>query len=180
MVYIHFATGFEEVEAITPVDLLRRAGIEVKTVSVTGDRLVSGSHGITIQTDVLFEEVDYNLGQMIVLPGGMPGTKHLAAHKGLAQQVLEYHSLGKWIAAICAAPMILGELGILKGKTAVIFPGMEEHLKGAKVGKTPVEVDGNVITSKGAGTAMEFSLTLVEILKTETMAQGLSRAIVFR
>jgi protein deglycase len=180
MVYIHFATGFEEVEAITPVDVLRRAGIEVKTVSVMGNRFVMGSHGISIETDLLFEEVDYSLGTMIVLPGGMPGTKNLAAHTGLEGHIVEYASQGKWIAAICAAPMILGELGILKGKTAVIFPGMEDHLLGAKVGKKSVEVDGNVITSKGAGTAMDFSFVLVEKLKTATMADSLKKAMVFR
>jgi 4-methyl-5(b-hydroxyethyl)-thiazole monophosphate biosynthesis len=178
MVYVHLANGFEEIEALAPVDVLRRAGIEVKTVSLTGERLVTGSHGITVQSDLLYDEVDYNAGLMIVLPGGMPGAKNLAAHQGLADQILGYSVTGKWLAAICAAPMVLGSLGILKGKTAVIFPGMEDYLIGAKVGQRPVEIDGKIITSKGIGTAMEFALALVEQIKGQTVAEALRKAMV--
>lgn len=178
MVYVHLATGFEEVEALIPVDVLRRAGIEVKTVSVTGDRMVTGSHGIPVMADLLFEEVNYELGEMLLLPGGMPGTKHLMAHSGLANQILAYANSHKWVGAICAAPMVLANLGLLEGRTAVIFPGMEDQLKDSKLGTHRVEVDGKLITSKGVGTAMEFALTLVALLKGETLAAQLSQTMV--
>ena len=115
---------------------------------------------------------------MIVLPGGMPGTANLDAHEGLAKRLRDFASQGRWIAAICAAPMILGEAGLLSGKKAVIYPGMEEHLKGALIGKKPVETDGKLITSKGPGTALAFALTLVEILKGTLAADALRKSMV--
>ncbi|NLY71119.1 MAG: DJ-1/PfpI family protein [Clostridiales bacterium] len=164
-VYVHLANGFEEIEATTVIDVLRRAEIDVETVSITGDLLVTGAHGVGVKADKLIDDVNYDSGDMIVLPGGMPGTTNLGNCSKLIEQVKKYNDQKKWVGAICAAPMILGENGLLEGKTAVIYPGMEEHLKGAELGNNKVEVDGNIITSKGPGTAMDFALKLVEVLK---------------
>ena len=116
---VHLAEGFEEIEAITIIDVLRRAGLNVKTVSVTGKIQVTGSHQIEIRADLLFEEVDYSQGILIILPGGMPGAKHLNEHPGLKSRILEYYNSGKFLAAICAAPMVFGNLGILKKPYAI-------------------------------------------------------------
>ncbi|MBR0597504.1 DJ-1 family glyoxalase III [Sinanaerobacter chloroacetimidivorans] len=177
MVYLHLANGFEEIEALTVVDVLRRAGIDVKTVSVSDDRQITGAHEISVLADILYENANYSNCEMIVLPGGMPGTKNLAAHAGLEARIKEFAEDGKWIAAICAAPMILGNLSLLKGKKATIFSGMEEHLIGAEFSKERVVVDGNFVTSRGAGTAMDFSLKLVELLKDEHTAATLRKAM---
>ncbi len=169
-VYVHLAKGFEEVEALTIVDVLRRAGVDVETVSVTGEHIVEGAHGVKVQADLLFEEGDYdNLG-MLVLPGGMPGTTNLAAHEGLMERVREFALAGRPLAAICAAPMIFGDAGFLHGKKATIYPGMEEHLKGAIAGEGPVETDGNITTSRGPGTAFAFALELTKIIKGSEVA----------
>jgi protein deglycase len=163
-VYIHFADGFEEVEALAPVDILRRAGCEVFTVSIMGKKEVTGSHNVKIITDCLFEEMDYKAADMIVLPGGMPGSKNLDNHQGLKNKILEFSNDGKWVTAICAAPMVLGHLGLLKGKTATCYPGFESELTGAKHTGNAVEIDGKIITGKGAGVAVKFGLALVEAL----------------
>lgn len=180
MVYVHLADGFEEIEAITPVDVFRRAEIPVKTVSITGNLLVTGAHGIPIKADLLFEQVNYDDATMILLPGGMPGTNNLAEHKGLTEAIREFADENKWIAAICAAPMILGELGLLDAKKAVIYPGMEQYLRGAKPGKHRVEIDGNIVTSKGPGTAMEFALAIVELLKGKVDEEALRKSMVIK
>lgn len=177
-VYVHLAEGFEEVEALTVVDVLRRASINVKTVSIGADKLVTGAHGICVKADLFFEEANYETCKMIVLPGGMPGTLHLQKHKGLNEAILRFYKKGKWIAAICAAPMILGELDLLNGKLATIYPGMEEHLKGARIMDRRVVHDKNIVTSKGPGTAMEFALKLVELLTNLQMEQNLRKEMV--
>ncbi|KMT21887.1 DJ-1 family glyoxalase III [Clostridium cylindrosporum] len=165
MVYVHLANGLEEIETITIVDILRRAGVEVKTVSIMGKKEVTGAWGVTISSDLLFEEVDYSNGDMIVLPGGGLGTENLKSHAGINKEIMNYHSEGKWVAAICAAPMVFGSLGILKGREAVCYPGCEEELTGAILKGDNVVVDKDIITSKGPGTAFEFALKLVEVLK---------------
>ncbi|MBR0308677.1 MAG: DJ-1/PfpI family protein [Mogibacterium sp.] len=177
MVLIHLATGFEEVEALTIVDVLRRGGVDAKSVSVTGERMVTGTHGIPVQTDILFEEADYDSCEMIVLPGGMPGAANLGAHSGLTDQIKSFAESGKKVAAICAAPMVLADCGILKGLDATIYPGMEEQLRDAKPTGANVTISGNIITGKGPALAMEFALALVEVLKgpetREQVAEGL-------
>lgn len=175
--YVHLADGFEEIEAVTIIDVLRRAGLIVITVSVSGNRLVKGSHNIEMNADYLFEDVDYANGEMILLPGGMPGSKNLNEHKGLKQQILEYQKDGKYLAAICAAPIVFGGLGILKGKRVVCYPGYEAHLIGAEIQTNPVLVDNNVITGRGVGAALKFSLEIVRILKGEESAIHLSKAM---
>lgn len=178
MVYVHLAQGFEEVEALTCVDLLRRVDIEAYMVSMTGEEIVKSVRGIGILTDLLFEEADYDKCDMIILPGGMPGAKNLEEHSELVEQIVRFAETGKWIAAICAAPMVLGHNRILEGKNATIFPGMENHLIGANCSQDRVVIDGNVITSKGPGTAMEFALAIVGVLKGKETADKLRKNLV--
>lgn len=178
MVYIYLATGFEEVEAVTILDLIRRAGIEAKFVSITGEIEVVGAHGITISADALFEDMNYENCKMIILPGGMPGTINLAKHVELTKKINSFAKEGKYLAAICAAPMILGQMGLLEGKRATIYTGMEKYLDGAVFINNRVVTDGNVITSQGPGTAMEFAIKLVEILKDEKTSKELRRSLV--
>ncbi len=177
-VFIHLATGFEEIEAISIIDVLRRADIEVTTISVTGHREVTGAHQITVHSDILFEEADYTQAGMIVLPGGMPGAKNLSEHEGLAKQILEFHTEGKLLGAICAAPMVFGQLGILKGKEATCYPGFEDYLEGANVTGKKVIHSGTVVTGKGPGAAIPFSLKIVAILKGKELADSLKEQMI--
>lgn len=163
-IFIHFADGFEEIEALAPVDILRRAGCDVTIVSMMDRKEVTSSRGVKIVADKLFEEMNYAEADMLVLPGGMPGSKNLDEHKGLKDKIVEANKSGKWIAAICAAPMVLGHLGLLKGKKATCYPGNEPDLIGATVTGASVEEDGNIITAKGAGVSVKFGLALAEVL----------------
>lgn len=165
MVFIHLAEGFEEIEAITVVDLLRRANIECRTISVTDSKIVKGAHGIPVEADMLFDASLYNGCDAIVLPGGMPGTLGLKEHEGLRKQLLAFVAEKKMVAAICAAPMVLGSLGILDGIEATMYPGMEEHLGEKAIHKNEkVVISDNIITSQGPGTAMDFALTLIRLI----------------
>ena len=163
-VSVLLADGFEEIEALTIVDLLRRAQIYVDTISIMEDYTVHGAHGINIQTEDLFEEVNFVESDMIVLPGGMPGAATLDKHEGLRKLLLDFAAKGKPIAAICAAPMVLGKLGLLKGKKATCYPGFEQYLEGAECVSEPVVRDGSIITGMGPGAAMEFALAIVDML----------------
>ncbi len=178
-VYIFLANGYEEIEGLTVVDLLRRANIDIQMVSVTGDLFVTGSHQITSKTDVLFEEADFTDGDMLVLPGGMPGTKNLKEHAGLDALLKDYRARGKKLAAICAAPSVLGSKGLLQDKCATCYPGYEKELLGAKVKDEAVVADGDIITSKGMGTAIDFSLAVIEDLAGKAKATELAKAIQF-
>jgi 4-methyl-5(b-hydroxyethyl)-thiazole monophosphate biosynthesis len=169
-VFVHFADGFEEIEALAPVDILRRAGCEVTMVSMMGRKEVSSSRGVKIIADKLFEEVNYAEADMLVLPGGMPGSKNLDEHQELRNKLLEANKKGKLLGAICAAPMVLGHLGILNGKKATCYPGNEPDLKGATHTGASVQVDGNIITAKGAGVSIKFGLALVEALLSKDKA----------
>lgn len=179
-VYIFFADGFEEIEGLTVVDLLRRVNIEITMVSVTGDLKVIGSHNIAVQTDALFEELDYKDAEMLVLPGGLPGTTNLEEHKGLDQLLKDFAAQGKKLSAICAAPRVLGTKGLLQGRNAVCFPGHEGALLGANVIDSVVVEDGNIITSKGMGTAIDFSLAIIKKLKGAEEAVRIARAIQYK
>lgn len=170
-VFVHFADGFEEIEALAPVDILRRAGCDVTIVSMNGKEVVTSSRGVKIVADKLFEEMNYSLADMLVLPGGMPGSIHLDEHQGLGEKLIEAHKNGKWLAAICAAPLVLGHLGLLKGKNATCYPGNEQELIGATHTGASVVTDGNIITSKGAGVSVNFGLALVEVLEGAEKAQ---------
>ena len=179
MVYVHLATGFEEVEALTIVDVLRRGGIDVKTVSITGETMVMGTHGIPVQADTLFENADYEACEMIVLPGGMPGAANLGAHAGLTDRIREFAKAGKKVAAICAAPMVLADCGILQGKNATIYPGMEAQLQDARSTGDNVTIDDNIITGKGPALAMEFALALLEELKGSAARSEVAGGLLF-
>ncbi|MCD8187978.1 MAG: DJ-1/PfpI family protein [Ruminococcus sp.] len=177
MIYVFLANGFEEVEAIAPIDLLRRSGKEVVTAGVGGKNVV-GSHKIPVAADISAEEIV--LGddlEMIVLPGGMPGTLNLEKDSSV-QKAIDYCSEhNKYIAAICAAPSILGHKNLLNGKTAVCYEGFEDQLSGAEIGTESIAVDGNIITARGAGVAVKFGLKLVEILVSAEASQKLSKSI---
>lgn len=179
MIYVHLAEGFEEVEALTAVDVLRRANLDTKTVSITGDNTVMGTHGIPVTADITYDEADYTQCEMIVLPGGMPGAANLEAHQGLTEQIKSFYDNNKKIAAICAAPMVFGTCGILEGKNATIYPGMEKRLKGANPTGEAVTVDGNIITGKGPALALEFALKLVEVIKGKDAADAVAEDMLF-
>ena len=174
-VFIHLANGFEEVEAITPVDVLRRAGCEVTMVSVTGKRDVISARGVVVQSDKLYEDMDYSQADLILFPGGQPGSDNLTKHEGLKKVIFGFHRQGKMIGAICAAPMVLANAGILEGKRVTCFPGTESRLKGVICTGNAVEIDGNIITGKAAGAAMKFSLALVEQLISKSKSDELRK-----
>ena len=171
---VHMADGFEEIEAISIIDVLRRAELDVVVTSVTGRLEVTGAHQLKILADKLFEEVNYDDVFMIVLPGGMPGAANLDAHEGLKAQIVKFNNENKPLAAICAAPLVYGNLGILNGKQAVCYPGFEKFMKGAEVLNSPVAESGNVITGRGPGAAIQFALKLVEKLVSAEKAELLA------
>ena len=170
MVYIFLADGFEETEMIAPWDILLRGGLDVKSVGVTGEH-VKGAHGMTVKSDITLDEVDEEKGEMFILPGGMPGTSNLDECERVREIILNAYEKGKYVGAICAAPMVLGKLGILKGKKATCFPGFEEYLEGAELVRTHAIRDGNVITAIGAGGAMEFGFTLLGCFSKEKSSE---------
>lgn len=178
MVYLFMADGFEEVEGLTVVDILRRAGVEIQTVSIMGRQQVLSSHNVKIMADILFEEIN-KPAEMLILPGGIPGTPNLNVHEGLDQLIRESANQNVYLAAICAAPTVYGKKGLLQGKKATCYPGMEKDLLGAEVLYDPVVVDGNFITSRGLGTAIDFGLKLVEILKDKSLADSIAEKIVY-
>ena len=174
MVYVFLADGFDEIEALAPVDILRRGGVDVKTVGIGGNR-ISGSHKIPVYCDLSDGEISLAGIEAIVLPGGMPGTVNLE-NSSAVKSAIEYAAKnGKLIGAICAAPSILGKAGLLCGKRATCFPGFEKYLDGAIVCDMPVVRDGNIITSRGAGAALEFGFNLLAALKDDTAADSLRR-----
>lgn len=177
-VYAFFADGFEEIEALTAVDVLRRAGVNVAIVSVTPDEIVKGAHGVSILCDKNIANCDFYDAELLLLPGGMPGAATLGESEDLARELLRFAEAGKPIAAICAAPMVLGKLDILKGKNATCYPGFESYLEGATCTGAMVEKDGNIITGKGPGAAMEFAMALVELLKGEEMVKELKSGMI--
>lgn len=178
MVYLYLAEGFEEIEAVTIADVLRRGGADVKTVS-TGTKLLKGAHGIAVEADLTIDEADTAGCEMIIFPGGMPGTINLKKDRRVTDIITAFaKDSNKTIAAICAAPMILGGLGILKGKKATIYPGMEDGLTGAEPCEDKVVTDGNIITSKAPGTAMEFALELLAVLKDKAIAEEVRKGLV--
>ncbi len=178
-VSIFLAEGFEEVEALTPADLLRRAGAEVTLVAVGDKRGVTGSHNITIMADSLFKDMDFTETDLLVLPGGMPGTLHLKECEPLLKLLKDFNEKGKMVAAICAAPTVLGESGLLKGKKATCYPGCEDGLTGAEVLADRVVIDGNITTSRGVGTAISFALSLIMQLFDQKKAEEIRESIVY-
>ena len=178
-VAVFLADGFEEIEGLTPVDLCRRAGIEVTTVSIKSDKNIMSSHGIPVTADKLFEEVDYDEMDMLLLPGGGEGTKNLESCDKLNKLLKEADEKGKFLAAICAGPRVLGKLGLLNGHKATCFPGNEEFLKGAECVPDKAVRDGRFITGKGMGASIDFGLEVVSALAGEEIAKEVSQKIQF-
>ena len=179
-VYVFLADGFEEIEGLTVVDLLRRAEIETITVSVMGREEVIGSHRIPVVADTLIGDVHPTVEDLLVLPGGMPGTLHLGNSEKLRELLLKAAEENGRIAAICAAPTVFGKLGLLNGRKAICYPGMEEGLTGAEVTAAPVVTDGNITTSRGLGTAIPFALRLIEELSGKETAERIAKSIVYQ
>ena len=176
MVFLFLADGFEVIEALAPVDMLRRAKIDVKTVGVTGSTVTS-SCGVTVNADITIDEFVYDHADAIILPGGMPGTLNLENNQIVQSAIEKAAGDNVLICAICAAPSILGHKGLLKGKNAVAFPGFEKDLEGAVISDNYVVADGNLITAKGAGVATEFGLKTVEMLTDKETAVKIKETI---
>lgn len=176
---VFFGTGYEEIEALTVVDVLRRAGIETVCVAIDNKTQVMGSHNISVTMDTGIDALDFEDFDILVCPGGMPGTKNLEACAKLTEQLQKFAESGKLIAAICAAPSIFGHMGLLAGKKACIYPGMEKELSGAEVCFDKVVKSGNIITSRGMGTAIAFSLEIVASLLDRETADDLAEKIVY-
>ncbi len=176
---VFFADGCEEIEGLTVVDMLRRANLDVVSVSVTGSREVHGSHNITFFADTTFEEVQTDTFDGAVLPGGGVGTENLGAHEGVVSLAKKFAKEGKLVAAICAAPSVLGANGILQGRRATCHPGWEDKLVGAEVVFENAVTDGNLITSRGMGTAIDFSLAIIAKLADEDVVAQVKKGIVY-
>ncbi len=179
MVYVLLGTGFEEVEAIAPVDLMRRAGIDVLTVGVTG-KVVYGSHKIGVEADIIIDEMDPTAMDMIVLPGGLGGVASARASKPAMDALRFAYDNGKFVAAICAGPTVLADLHITDGKNATCYPTCEDGMGNAQVQSAAVVRDGKVITGASAGCAVPFGLALVEALKGKEAAEAVEHQIVIR
>ena len=176
---IFLADGFEEIEGLTVVDILRRAGIDISMISINGKKKVTGAHGIALDTDEDIVQCDPDKLDMLVLPGGMPGTTNLAACEKLTEALKKADQEKRGIAAICAAPSVLGACGILNGKKATCHPGFEEKLTGASVSYDNVVTDGNVITSRGMGTVIDFGLAIVSYFGSEELVEDVRKHLVY-
>lgn len=179
-VYIFFADGFEDIEGLMVVDLLRRAGIDIQTVSIKDTNEVLTSHKILLKTDRIFSETDFSDADMLVLPGGMPGTRYLQEYQPLCELLTRFYNEGKKLAAICAAPSVFAALGFLKGRNATSYPSFMDKLDGAEVCEEPVVIDGNITTSRGLGTALPFALCLIEQLISREKADEIAESVVYK
>ena len=177
-VYIFLADGFEDIEGLTVVDLMRRADIDIKTVSIKETKEITTSHGINMQTDLVFSETDFADADLLVLPGGMPGTKYLGEYQPLCDLLTDFYNKGGKVAAICAAPTVLASLGFLEGRKATAYPSCMDGLAGAERSLEKVVVDGNVTTSRGLGTAVDFALSLIGQLLGEKKADEIAESVV--
>lgn len=177
-IYVLLADGFEEVEALTPVDVLRRAGLSVFLVSTTGAPFVTGSHHVSVKCDVFLNDVNPSESEMLILPGGIPGATNLLANEKVKNLVSSFNENDKWLGAICAGPMVLGDLQLLQGKRVTCYPGFEKYLHGAKITAEPAVTDGKIITGRGIGAAMAFSLEIVRNLLGREVATDLAKKMV--
>lgn len=178
-VYVFVAEGNEEIENLTTCDVLNRGGNDVKMISITGDVNLTGSNGFGIRADAVFEEGAYEDGDCFIIPGGMPGTNNLGDFAPLTSLLKRKFEEGKHVAAICAAPMVLGDLGIVNGKKAICYPGCEGRLTGAEITDVPAVTDGNVTTGRGPGAAMDFGLELVRVLNGAEKAAEVKAGLVY-
>lgn len=175
-----FADGYETVEALMVVDILRRAGVEVVMTSITEDEKVRSSHNVVVEMDATMDEIDMMEFDGVILPGGMPGTTNLSESEAVKKALLCMQEAGKIVSAICAAPSVLGKHGLLNGKKACCYPSFEDALMGAQVSESPVVVDGNIVTSRGLGTAMEFAFALLELLEGKEKVEQIKKAIIYQ
>lgn len=178
-VYEFIANGTEEVEALIPVDVLRRAGVDIVIVSATGDKVVTSAHGVNIVADALVEDVDVSDADLLMIPGGIPGAPNLCAHPIVRDMIQKQYEAGKLVSAICAGPMIFGSLGIAKGKRCTCYPGCEGDIAEAEYTAELVTVDGNVITGEGPAAAFPYAYTLCEILCGKEMAEQLKQGMMY-
>lgn len=176
---IFMADGCEEIEGLTVVDILRRAGMEIDMIAISNKPVVYGAHKINFEADVMADAADYSSYDGIILPGGMPGTKNLTADAVVNDVIKKYAAEGKLVSAICAAPSVLGLAGLLEGKHATSYPGWEEKLLGCTYETEAVVRDGNIITSRGMGTAIAFSLAIIEYFQDAQKAEAMAKAIMY-
>lgn len=178
-VYEFLANGFEDIEALGPVDVLRRGGLDVKTVSVSGDLMVSSAHGVQVKADMLFEDVNFDDADLLLIPGGMPGAKNIDEHEGVRRALVAHASKHKLIGAICAGPMVLGHLGLLRGKKATCYPGFEDQLDDAEYTAASFTVDGNIITGKGPGATLAYAYALLGQFKGERVVEEMKKGMMY-
>ena len=179
-VYEFLANGFEEIEGLAPVDILRRGGVEIKTVSITGSEFVETSHHVTVKADLKFEDISsFDDADMLLLPGGMPGATNLLAHEGVCRALREQNNKGKRIGAICAAPMVLGRLGLLRGRKATCYPGFEKYMKGAEYTHDLFTTDGNIITGEGPAATLPYAYKVLSFFVDEDKVRQLQRDMMY-
>lgn len=177
--YEFLANGFEDIEALGPVDILRRGGVEVKTVSIGEGLMVESAHGVQVKADMLMADADLSDADLLLVPGGMPGAKNIDEHEGVRQALLKHAQGGKLTGAICAGPMVLGHLGLLRGRRATCYPGFEGELDGASYTAEQATVDGNIVTGKGPGATFEYAYTLLKLLKGERIVEELKSGMMY-
>ncbi|MCR4583862.1 MAG: DJ-1/PfpI family protein [Prevotella sp.] len=179
--YVFLADGFEDVEALIPVDVLRRGGVDVVTVSIMGDPMVESAHGVGVQADILYEEASFDDADLLLLPGGMPGAANLFDYEPLKDVLIAHNRSGKRLAAICAAPaVVLGQLGLLKGHRATCYPGFEELLKGAEYTADLCTVSENITTAEGPAAAFPFAYELLAQLADQQTADQIAEGMRFK
>lgn len=177
--YEFLANGFEDIEALGPVDILRRGGVEVKTVSISDTCIVESAHGVKVHADMTFGDADLSDADLLLIPGGMPGAKNIDEHEGVRSALARQAESGRMIGAICAGPMVLGHLGLLNGKKATCYPGFETELAGAEYTAAPCTVDGNIVTGKGPGATFEYAYTLLGMFKGERVVETLKKGMMY-
>ena len=178
-VYEFISNGTEEVEALIPVDVLRRAGVEILMVSTTGEQIVTTAHGVNIVADAMIEDIDVSDADLLMIPGGLPGAENLCNHPLVREAIKKQNDAGKLVSAICAGPMIFGSLGISDGKRCTCYPGFEDYLTGATYTGELVTVDGNVITGEGPAASFEYAYTLCEMLCGAATADALREGMMY-
>lgn len=179
-VYEFLANGFEDIEALAPVDILRRGGVDVKTVSITGTEWVESAHGVTVKADLTFEQAgDFSDADMLLLPGGMPGASNLNEHEGVRQALKRQHESGRRVGAICAAPMVLGSIGLLEEKKATCYPGFEKYLTGATYTAQLFQEDGNIITGEGPAASLPYAYRILSYFVSDDEVRAMQHGMMY-
>ena len=178
--YVFLADGFEDIEALAPVDILRRGGIDVKTVSINATDMVASAHGVQVKADMMFADADFSDADLLMLPGGMPGSSHLSEHEGVRQALIAQHKAGKRIGAICAAPMVLASTGILDGKKATCYPGFEQYFSDStEYTATLFQEDGNVITGEGPAATLPYAYKILSYFAGDGITGELQKGMMY-